>query len=180
MDHVSFSHPYRLARKCKEVIELFGGKNPAPDDNDIAKLKTMTMIINETLRLYPPVLGMTKIASREIRLGDLLLPADIELVILCLVTHNDPEIWGENAYLFKPDRFAEGITKAAKNTMAYLPFGLDPRTCVGSNFAMIEVKLALSMILQRYTFTLSQTYVHSPVRLTAPPQHGVQIILHAL
>ncbi|KAF6144055.1 hypothetical protein GIB67_001851 [Kingdonia uniflora] len=82
----------------------------------------MTMIINETLRLYPPVLGMTRTASREIRLGDLLLPADIELVILCLVTHNDPEIWGEDAHLFKPDRFAEGITKAAKNTMAYLLF----------------------------------------------------------
>ncbi|KAF6144943.1 hypothetical protein GIB67_000039 [Kingdonia uniflora] len=179
MDHVSFSHPYRLARKGKEVIELFREKNPVPDDNGIAKLK-MTMIINETLRLYPPVLGMTRTASREIRLGDLLLPADIELVILCLVTHNDPEIWGEDAHLFKPDRFAEGITKAAKNTMAYLPFGLGPRTCVGPNFAMIEVKLALSMILQRYTFTLSQTYVHSPVRLTTHPQHGVQIILHAL
>ncbi|KAF6136408.1 hypothetical protein GIB67_025985 [Kingdonia uniflora] len=115
MDHVSFSHPHILARKGKEVIELFGGKNPAPYDNGIAKLKTMTMIINETLRLYPPVLGMTRTASREIRLGDLLLPADIELVILCLVTHNDPEIWGEDAHLFKPDRFAEGITKAAKN-----------------------------------------------------------------
>ncbi|KAF6139927.1 hypothetical protein GIB67_028795 [Kingdonia uniflora] len=115
----------------------------------------MTMIINETLRLYPPVLGMTRTASREIRLGDLLLPADIELVILCLVTHNDPEIWGEDAHLSKLDRFAEGITKAAKNTMAYLPFGLGPRTCVGSNFAMIEVKLALSMILQRCTFTVT-------------------------
>ncbi|KAF6140066.1 hypothetical protein GIB67_001807 [Kingdonia uniflora] len=165
----------------KEVIELFGGKTPAPDDNGIAKLKTMTMIINETLRLYPPVLGMSKTVSREIRLGDLLLPANIELVILCLVAHNDPEIWGEDAHLFKPERFAEGITKAAKNTMAYLPFGLGPRTCVGLNFAMIEVKLVLSMILQHYTFTLSPTYVHSPIlHLTTRPQHGVQIILHAL
>ncbi|KAF6174846.1 hypothetical protein GIB67_034632 [Kingdonia uniflora] len=126
------------------------------------------MIINETLRLYPPVLGMTRTTSREIRLGDLLFPTDIELVILYLVTHNDPKIWGEDAHLFKPDRFAEGITKVAKNTKACLLF------------CMIEVKLALSMILQCYTFTLSQTYVHSPVRLTARPQHGVQIILHAL
>ncbi|KAF6140062.1 hypothetical protein GIB67_001803 [Kingdonia uniflora] len=141
----------------------------------------MTMIINETLRLYPPALSIFRRVSREIRLGKLLLPANIDLIIPTIVTHNDPKIWGEDVHLFKPDRFAEGVTKAAKNPMAYLPFGLGPRACVGINFAMTEAKLVLAMILQRYAFTLSPTYVHSPYqRLITLPQHGVQIILHAL
>ncbi|KAF6147033.1 hypothetical protein GIB67_036752 [Kingdonia uniflora] len=165
----------------KEVMEIFKGKNPNPDYNGIVKLKTMTMIINETLRLYPPNVAITRMVTKQTRLGDLLLPGNIEILIPCLVSHNDPEIWGEDVCLFKPDRFAEGLTKAAKNTTAYVPFGLGPRACIGINFAMIEVKLSLSMILQRYAFTLSPTYVHSPIQhLTSRPQHGVQIILHAL
>ncbi|KAF6147029.1 hypothetical protein GIB67_036748 [Kingdonia uniflora] len=168
-------------RARKEVLEIFEGKSPTPEDNGIAKLKTMTMIINETLRLYPPIVAIYRNVSRETKIGDLFLPGNIEVLIPCLVSHSDPEVWGVDAHLFKPDRFAEGVTKAAKNTMAYLPFGLGPRACVGLNFAMIEVKLSLSMILQRYAFTLSPTYVHSPVqRMSTRPHHGVQIILHAL
>ncbi|PRQ48458.1 putative 11-oxo-beta-amyrin 30-oxidase [Rosa chinensis] len=55
------------------------------------------------------------------------------------------------------------------------------RNCVGTNFATIEAKIALSMILQRYFFTLSPGYVHSPLKhLALHPQHGVQIMLHSL
>lgn len=164
----------------KEVLQLFGKQTPTPDG--IAKLKTMGMIINESLRLYPPVVTISRKVSREARLGKLLVPADLEIIIPCLALHHEPKFWGQDVHLFKPERFSEGVAKATNNNIAtFLPFGMGPRNCVGYNFATTEAKVALAMILQRYTFTLSPGYVHSPFRLlTVQPQHGVQVMLHSL
>ncbi|XVE91671.1 hypothetical protein REPUB_Repub01dG0030700 [Reevesia pubescens] len=163
-----------------EVLELIGQENPTADS--ITKFKTINMIVNESLRLYPTVTYMTRKVSREVRLGSLTLPEDIELYISTLALQHDPEIWGEDVHLFKPERFAEGVAKAKKNNaITYFPFGFGPRNCVGSNFALTETKIVLSMILQRYKFVLSPTYVHSPVVIiTLYPQHGVKVILQEL
>ncbi|KAK9921910.1 hypothetical protein M0R45_030403 [Rubus argutus] len=143
-------HPDWQEEARKEVLQLFGKQNPNPDG--IAKLKTMNMIINEALRLYPPVIQLSRKTGKR------------------------------NAQLFKPERFSEGLAKATKDNMvAFLPFGMGPRICVGFNFATTETKIALSMILQRHSFALSPGYVHSPFHfLTVRPQHGVQVILHSL
>ncbi|XVE81360.1 hypothetical protein DITRI_Ditri15bG0057200 [Diplodiscus trichospermus] len=164
----------------REVIEIFGDQNP--NSEGLAKLKTITMILNETLRLYAPINGMGRKAEREVQLGKLVLPANIEFVIPNMVLHHDTQLWGDDARLFKPERFAEGIAKATKyNAAAFIPFGLGTRSCVGMSFATTETKTALSMILQRYTITLSPAYVHAPLTIiTVQPQHGIQVILQSL
>lgn len=141
------------------------------------------MIVNESLRLYPPVLSLVnRKVEKETRLGRLVLPANLHLVIPISPLHYDPQLWGQDLQLFKPERFSEGVAKATNdNITVFLPFGIGPRVCAGSNFAITEAKISLSMILQRYTFTLFPTYTHSPsVFLTVCPQHGVQIMLQAL
>ena len=142
----------------------------------------MNMIINESLRLYPPVSNFTRKVERKVKLGNLVLPANMTLIIPTLALHRDPQVWGEDAHIFKPERFKEGVAKATNNNPAvYLPFGLGPRNCVGMNFATTEVKIVLSMVLQRYAFTLYPTYVHSPVHvLSIRPEHGIQVMLHPL
>lgn len=137
------------------------------------------MIVHESLRLYPVSPFTTRKVSKEVRLGNVTLPEDIEVYISTLAFHHDNKIWGEDVHLFKPERFAEGVAKATKNNpAAYFPFSFGPRNCAGTNFALAEIKVALSMILQRYKFVLSPTYVHSPaVLITLYPQHGVKIIL---
>ncbi|XP_024018246.1 cytochrome P450 CYP749A22 [Morus notabilis] len=162
----------------KEVNNLLGKQNPKPDD--LIQLKTVSLIINESLRLYPPVVSMSRKVEREVRLGELNLPANMSLFISNLAVHHDPQIWGEDVHLFKPERFSPGVFKATKNNIAaFVPFGFGPRNCVGSNFAIMQAKIALAMILQRYTVTLSPAYVHSPVQvLTNRPQYGVQVMLH--
>ncbi|KAG5532695.1 hypothetical protein RHGRI_027104 [Rhododendron griersonianum] len=164
----------------KEVFELFGEQKPNAEG--IARMKRMTMVINETLRLYPSVINFLRKVERESILGRFVLPANITVTIPTLSLHLDPHIWGEDAHLFNPERFSGGVAKATNNNPAvYLPFGLGPRNCVGMNFAINEAKIALSMILQRYAFTLSPTYIHSPtMRLTVCPEHGIQVMLHPL
>lgn len=140
------------------------------------------MILEECLRLYPPVPAIRRRVGKEVRLGNITLPPQMELYISPLAIHHDPKIWGEDVHLFKPERFAAGVAKATKNTAAaFLPFGFGPTTCVGLNFALTEAKIALSMILKRFTFTLSPTYVHAPVQLfVVRPKLGIQITLYAL
>ncbi|KAH7515795.1 hypothetical protein FEM48_Zijuj10G0064300 [Ziziphus jujuba var. spinosa] len=163
-----------------EVFNLFGKQNPNPDNS--AKLKKMGMVFNETLRLYPPAISLKRKVEREVRVGKYILPANLNLFLSALPVHHDSKIWGEDVHEFKPERFSQGVVGATNNNpAAFFPFGMGPRNCVGSNFAIIESKIALCMILQRYSFTLSPTYVHMPYHLvTTRPMYGIQVILEPL
>ncbi|XP_051145915.1 cytochrome P450 CYP749A22-like [Andrographis paniculata] len=160
-----------------EVVDVFGDGNPIAEG--LPKLKIASMVVNEVLRLYAPVVSLVRRVKSKARAGKYEFPAGMELHIPTLALHRNAKIWGEDAHLFKPDRFADGIAKATRNNpTAFLPFGYGPRTCVGLNFASNEVKIAMSMVLQRYKFTLAPTYVHSPITiLTTQPRNGVQIVL---
>ncbi|XP_047981840.1 cytochrome P450 CYP749A22-like [Salvia hispanica] len=167
-------------RAREEVLQLFGQQNPNSDG--LSRLKTVNMILYETLRLYTPVTSIIRRIGSRVKLGKYEFPANMKVSIPPLAIHRNPDIWGQDAHLFKPERFSEGMAKATNgNPMAFLGFGYGPRTCVGLNLAISEAKIALSMILQRYKFTLSPEYVHSPlIVLTAHPQHGVGILLQPL
>ncbi|KAF5939235.1 hypothetical protein HYC85_023494 [Camellia sinensis] len=106
----------------KEVLELFGQQDPNAEG--IPRMKKMNMIINESLRLYPPIINITRKVQRKVKLGQFILPTNINVTILTLALHLDPQIWGDDVYLFKPERFSEGVAKATNNNPAvYLPFG---------------------------------------------------------
>ncbi|KAL6216126.1 hypothetical protein ACLB2K_009352 [Fragaria x ananassa] len=120
------------------------------------------MIINETLRLYPPVPTINRVTLTGVKLGGspgLDLPAGTQLSAALIGLHHDTEIWEGDASEFNPMRFSE----PRKHLASHFPFGLGPRTCVAQNLATTELKVILALILQHYSFTVSPTYVHAPV-----------------
>ncbi|KAJ0974988.1 hypothetical protein J5N97_016953 [Dioscorea zingiberensis] len=166
--------------RAREEVHRICGKN-MPDYESIGQFKIVTMILHEVLRLYPPVTGQYRHVYHETKLGELSLPAGVDLFVPSLLVYHDPEIWGEDCKEFNPQRFSEGVLKATKNQFVYFPFGFGQRTCIGQNFAMIEAKIALAMMLQHFSFDLSPSYAHCPYSLiTLQPQHGAQLIVHRL
>nr|GLL22760.1 cytochrome P450 CYP72A219-like [Ipomoea trifida] len=166
-------------RARQEVQQVFG--NNKPDFDGLNRLKILTMILNEVLRLYPPSPYTIRTMYEETKLGEMKLPPNIILVLSSLLVQRDPDVWGADAGEFKPERFAEGVAKATKNRLAFLPFGWGPRTCIGNNFAMMEAKIAIATILQRFSFQLSPSYAHSPCFVvTLKPQFGAPLVLHKL
>lgn len=141
----------------------------------------VTMILYEVLRLYPPAIAFSRKTYKEMVVGDVTYPAGVTLELPVLFIHHDPDIWGSDAHEFRPDRFAEGVARASKDRLAFFPFGWGPRICIGQNFALLEAKMALSMILQRFQFELAPTYTHVPRRvIMLRPMHGAQIKLRAI
>ena len=130
------------------------------------------MIINETLRLYPPAQPMSRVPTKSVKLGRVDIPAGTQIFATMTAVHHDTQIWGEDANEFNPFRFKE----PRKQLASFFPFGLGPRICVGQNLAMVEAKIILAMIIQQYSFVLSPTYVHAPMQsLSLHPQYGAHI-----
>lgn len=135
------------------------------------------MIINETLRLYPPAVMLMRETHKDAKLGCLSVPAKTQFFLAMAAVHHDTQIWGEDANIFNPQRFAD----TRKHMASFFPFGLGPRICVGQNLAVVEAKIVLAVIIRKYSFTISPSYVHAPThRMTLQPQYGAQIIFSRL
>nr|QFS19030.1 cytochrome P450 72A64v2 [Medicago truncatula] len=172
-------YPEWQERARQEVLQVFGNQNP--NFEGLSQLKIVTMILYEVLRLYPPIIGLVRALRKDLKLGKLLLPGGTQVSLPVHLIHQDQDLWGDDAKKFNPERFSEGIAKATKGQVSYIPFGWGPRICLGQNFALLEAKIAISLLLQNFSFELSPNYVHVPITvLTLQPKNGASIILHKL
>ncbi|KAF7078820.1 hypothetical protein CFC21_083185 [Triticum aestivum] len=144
--------------------------------------RQLGMIINETLRLYPPAVATIRRAKADVRLSDgCMIPRDMELLIPIMAIHHDARHWGQDAAQFNPARFAGGAARAAKHPLAFIPFGLGARMCVGQNLARLEAKLTMAVLLRRFQIRTSPNYVHAPtVLMLLYPQYGAPLIFRPL
>jgi cytochrome P450 len=165
-------HPAIEAKLHAELREVLGGLTPQYED--IAKLRYTRMVIEESMRLYPPAHTMARepIAPDEV-LGHRIPVGSIVLIAPWLL-HRKASLWPE-PHRFDPERFA---TEPPRFT--YIPFGAGQRICIGAAFAMTEAILLLAMIAQRYRFKLKEGHPIEPQGLiTLRPRYGMPMILEA-
>lgn len=139
-------HPEVEARLHAELDRVLGGR--APSVEDLGRLVYTGQVIDESMRIYPPAWSFTRSAAGEDELGGYRIPKDAIIVISPYVNHRLPRFWSDPER-FDPDRFAPGRAEAL-DTYAYFPFGGGPHTCIGKHLSLIEVKVGLAMLAQRY------------------------------
>jgi cytochrome P450 len=153
---------------------VLGGRTPCYED--IGALRYTRMVIEESMRLYPPAHTMSRspIAADEV-LGHR-IPPHAEVLIVPWLLHRKPSLW-ENPDRFDPERFAPERA-AARPRFAYIPFGGGPRICIGAAFAMAEATLILATIAQHYRLRLKPGFPVEPQGLiTLRPRHGLRMLL---
>ncbi|SHI93189.1 Cytochrome P450 [Roseomonas rosea] len=166
------THPEWQDRVREEVFGLLGER--APEAGELNALVVTKAVIQEGMRLYPPVavLARQPLAPDRIRRWTI-QPGDTLLCIPWLL-HRHEAIW-EHPHAFHPERFLPENAKAIPR-FAYLPFGLGPRVCAGAAFGMAEMTTFLAMLLQR--FDLGPGPVPVPrFRLTLRPEGGMRLLL---
>lgn len=169
-------HPEWQDRIREEIAQVC--PSGVPDADSLPKMKMVTMVIHEVLRLYPPAAFVSREALENTRIGHITVPKGVCIWTLIPTLHRDADIWGADANEFKPDRFSNGISGACKVPQVYIPFGLGPRLCLGRNFALVQLKVVISLVVSKFSFTLSPKYRHSPAyRMIVEPGQGVQILI---
>jgi cytochrome P450 len=153
-----------------EASGIAAGQVPGADD--LARLTGTRMILEEAMRLYPPVPFMSREAITRDWLGEVEVAPGKRIIIAPWVLHRHRKLWPD-ADLFRPARFAPEH-RGNIPRFAYLPFGAGARICVGLGFAMQEALLALAMMTRRFRVTLTENATVFPfARMTLRPMNGL-------
>jgi cytochrome P450 len=131
----------------KELDTVLDGKPPTQDD--IADLDLTNRIVTETLRLYPPIHTIPRQTTRDVQVGDYVIPANEEVHLSIISVHRDERFY-DDPLEFKPDRWT-GEFEEKLPDHAFIPFGGGRRTCIGREFARLEAMLVLATIGQHWT-----------------------------
>ena len=160
-------NPAFAERTREEVRSVLGDRAPVFDD--LPRMPLARMVVEEAMRLYPPVWG---IGRQSIAADD--IPAGAIVNLSPSVTHRHPAFWPDPDR-FDPERFRPGVERT-RPRFAYFPFSGGPRLCVGETFALVEAQLIVAMMLQRHQLSLvdDAPIVPEPT-LTLRPRGGLRM-----
>lgn len=168
------TNPRSEERLHEELDRVLGGR--APTAADLTALRYTRMVLDETLRLYPPVWLIPRRALEPDEIGGYEIPGGSDVLLCVYCMHRHPAVWPDPE-AFVPERFAEGAA-AARVPHAYLPFGSGARACLGSRFGLLEAALALATLAQRVRVrVVGPEHVRADPALTLHPGGGLAALL---
>ena len=167
-------HPEAAAKLREEVERVAPGRSLIAED--LPQLSWAEAVAKETLRLYPPGHALTRRVVTPFELGGYTIPKDALVGVSPYAMQRNPRFYPDPER-FHPQRWFEGAEKAPRG--CDMPFGDGPRVCVGSHFALAEVKLVLGTLLRQLDFTLAPGYaLKLDPGITLRPIGGMPVIVH--
>ena len=163
------SHPQAMHQAQEEVDSVLQGQ--APNGEHMESLVYIEQVINETLRLYPPIHVSNRQVIEDLEFKGYRIPSGHRLMFSIYLSHHDNASW-QDAERFDPLRFAPGVRH---RPYTFIPFGGGSRNCIGAAFAQVEAKAVLARLLQRYNFTLLHPNVRLHMGATLEPRPGVLV-----
>jgi enediyne biosynthesis protein E7 len=163
-------HPAVEQQLLEEITNVLAGKTPTLAD--IPQLPYTKSVIQESMRLYPPIWIIERRVIQQDVICGYTLPAGSAVVISPYALHRHPTFW-QDPEKFDPTRFHAGVPEA------YIPFGAGPRFCIGNEFAMLEAQLITVMVLQAFQLKLVPGHPVEPQPdITLRSKHGMKMTLH--
>nr|XP_040042230.1 cytochrome P450 3A30-like isoform X1 [Gasterosteus aculeatus aculeatus] len=145
------TNPHIMKRLQEEVDSTFPNKGPV-EYQALMQMEYLDSVINESLRLYPIILRLERVAKATVEINGIVIPKDMVVAVPTWPLHRDPSLWPDPE-AFKPERFSKE-NKESIDPYTYMPFGAGPRNCIGMRFALVMMKLAMVENLQRFSFSV--------------------------
>jgi cytochrome P450 len=163
-------HPEAEAKLHAELDGVLGGREPTVED--VPRLPYTRMVVEEAMRLYPPVYVLSRKVKEDDVIGGFRIPAGSAVDVSAWVTHRHPGVW-ERPDDFLPERFSPEQV-ASRPRFAYFPFSGGPRQCIGNNFALMEAQLIVATVAQRFRLRSApgSTLIPEPL-MTLRPRGGL-------
>jgi cytochrome P450 len=167
-------HPAVRERLEAEIDAVLDGRPPGY--SDLANLPYLRMVVDESMRLYPPAWGFSRQALADDALGGFRLPRGWLAFVIPYVLHRLPAYW-QDPDVFDPERFLPERS-ADRPKFAFIPFGAGPRRCIGDQFALIETQLSVATFAQLYRLHLQPGHKADPWPLiTLRPRFGMPMTI---
>jgi cytochrome P450 len=154
-------NPEAAERIRREGEAVYGDREPTAAD--YSALQYTRAVIQETMRVYPPIWGLIRVAAKDDEIGGKKIRAGDRVVLFAYGAHHNPQFWPDPE-AFQPERWIGDAAKGRK-PYTYLPFGGGKRSCIGGAMSQVENTLALSILLRRFR----PEYVGNGI--TGPDEH---------
>jgi cytochrome P450 len=168
-------HPEVESKLHAELDSVLGGRAPAHED--LSKLTYTRMVVEESMRIYPPVHTIARQAIGDDTLVNRHIPKGSAVMIAPWVLHRHIKLW-EQPGRFDPERFSPERS-AARPRFSYMPFGGGKRICIGAAFALAEATVLLATLAQRFSLRLVPGHPVEPQGLiTLRARYGMKMLLN--
>ncbi|HXP66817.1 MAG TPA: cytochrome P450 [Steroidobacteraceae bacterium] len=158
-----------------EIDSVLAGR--APTHEDLSKLVYTRMVIDESMRIYPPVHTIARQAIGDDVLAGIRIPKNSTVMISPWLLHRHLKLW-DNPSVFDPERFSPERS-SGRARFSYLPFGGGKRICIGAAFSLTEATVLLAALAQRYRLALAPGHRVEPQGLiTLRARYGMKMLLH--
>ena len=170
--YLMWAHPQVRERMLAEIDAVVGSRVPVGEDID--KLQYVEQVLQESLRIYSPIHSLSRVATEDSAIGGHPMPKGCTAVVSLYATHRLPDYWPDPER-FDPERFAPEAC-AGRYNFAYIPFAVGHRNCIGSTLAMVEGKLILAQVAQRFVLDLLPGERIEPMAATTMrPRYGIRM-----